>query len=86
VEHVEDIINEWGGRKTQGKDPQLSYFRFSFNRKKTTNGTLVDGWSFYKFDWTPVSINERMTVESSINIGMIGNPLGLATTQEPQVA
>ncbi len=85
MEKIEDAINEWGGMsKTVGKDPALSYFRFAFNRKKTTNASLADGWTYYSFDWAPISINERMTVESSINIDMLGDPLGgLATSEAP---
>ncbi|MCT4654361.1 MAG: phage tail protein [Cohaesibacter sp.] len=83
MEKTEDAINSWGLQKTQGRDPALSGFRFAFNRDKTTVQNLADGWTFYTLEWAPVGINERMTVERSINLKMLGNPLGLATAQAP---
>ncbi|EFO32499.1 phage tail sheath protein [Roseibium sp. TrichSKD4] len=83
LEKVEDGINAWGLGKTTGRDPVLYDFRFKFNRKKTTSQSVADGWLYWTLDYAPVGLMERLTVERSININMIGNALGLATLEDP---
>lgn len=86
LEKVEDRINAYGLSKTVGKDPALYDFRFSFDRKKTTPASIADGWLYWRQDYAPVGLMERLTVERSINIDLIRNALGLATATDPQVA
>ncbi len=86
LEKVEDTINAWGSQKTVGKDPALSGFRFAFNREKTTVQNVAEGWLYWTLEWAPIGLMERLTVESWININMLGDPLGLATSSEPKAA
>lgn len=86
LEKVEDQINAYGLSKTVGRDPALYDFRFSFNRQKTTPESVADGWLYWRKEYAPVGIMERLTVEDSINIDLIRDPLGLATATDPQAA
>ena len=83
VEAVEDRINAYGLSKTVGRDPALSGFRFSFDRQKTTPASVADGWLYWKLEYAPVGVMERLTVERSINIELIRDSLGLATAVDP---
>jgi phage tail sheath protein FI len=86
IELIEDKINAWLGTKMTGSDPTLYDGRFFFDRQKTTPETVADGWLFWKLDYVPVGIMERLTVERWINIDLIRNALGLATSTPPNIA
>lgn len=85
IENIEDKINAWLGTKMSGSDPVLYDGRFSFDRTKTTPETVADGWLFWKLEYAPVGIMERLTVERWINIDLIRNALGLSTSTAPNV-
>ncbi len=84
IEMIEDRINAYLGGKKAGDDPWIYDGRFWFDREKTTPETVADGHLFWKLEWAPVGIMERLTVERWINIDLIRDPLGLATAEEPQ--
>lgn len=86
IEMIEDRINAWLGTKMTGSDPVLYSARFSFDREKTTPASVADGWLFWKLEYAPVGIMERLSVERWINIDLIRNPLGLATAEAPAIA
>lgn len=86
IELIEDDINAYGIAKTIGRDPQISGFEFRFNRQKTTVQSVADGHFYWRREWAPIGVMERLTEEKSININLLGDPLGLATSQAPELA
>lgn len=84
LDFIEDKINAYLGTKMTGSDPVLYGGRFWFDREKTTPETVADGWFFWKLEYMPVSIMERLTVERWINIDLARDPLGLVNAVEPE--
>ena len=80
LELIEDRINAYGIGKTTGKDPALSGFRFAFDRQKTTTATVAEGHYYWTLEWAPVGVMEWLTVNDWINTDMLGDPLGLSTS------
>ena len=80
---IEDRINSYLASKRAGDDPWIYDGRFWFDREKTTPESIADGHLFWKLEWAPVGIMERLTVERWINIELIRDPLGLATAEQP---
>lgn len=80
LELVEDRINAYGIGKTVGKDPALSGFRFAFNRDKMTSNDVADMHYYWTMRWAPVGVMEWLTVEDWIDTDMLGDPLGLSTS------
>ncbi len=83
IEMIEDRINAYLGSKKTGDNPWIYDGRFWFDRQKTTPESIADGHLFWKLEWAPVGIMERLTVERWINIELIRDPLGLATAEQP---
>lgn len=85
IEAVEEAINAFLRGKSatdpaSGQDPALSGASFWFDREKTTTATVADGWYWYQLDWAPIGIMERISVERGIDIDLLGDPLGLASS------
>ena len=78
LEFVEETINAWLRAKTVGTDPVLIDARFAFDRSRTTVQSYADGQVHFTLRVAPVGIMETLTVERSIDLELLRNPLGLA--------
>ncbi|SDR15548.1 phage tail protein [Pseudovibrio sp. Tun.PSC04-5.I4] len=81
IEQVEDAINAWGIGKTKGNDPELSGFRFAFDREKMSPAFAADGWYHYALEFAPVGIMETISVRRSLNINLLADALGLSQSE-----
>ena len=78
LEFVEETINAWLRAKTVGTDPVLVDARFAFDRTRTTVQSYADGRVWFTLRIAPVGIMETLTVERTIDLDLLRNPLGLA--------
>ncbi len=81
IEQIEDAINAWGIGKTGGNDPELSGFRFAFDRELMSAAYAADGWFHYTLEFAPTGIMETITVRRSININLLADALGLSQAE-----
>jgi len=80
LDFIEDRINKWLASLSIGENqenPIITDGRFRFDRALTTSDTIAQGWFYYSFEWMHMTIAERVTVNSKINIEMARNPFGL---------
>lgn len=78
LEMIEARINGWLAAKAVGNDPEISGATFRFDRTATTREAAANGRFFWKLDWAPVGVMERITVDRNIDLKLIANALGLA--------
>ena len=78
IEFIEEGINDFLKSKMVGDDPALSGGQFRFDRTKTTKASVAQGQFFWKLDYAPIGIMERITVDRNIDLDLIRNALGLA--------
>jgi len=78
IEFIEERINDWLKSKMTGNDPVLYGGQFRFDCKQTTRATVAQGQFFWRLDYAPVGVMERITVDRNIDINLISNALGLA--------
>ena len=79
TELLAEAVNAW--LRTKIGRGQRSWFydaRYSFPRDLNTSEQIADGHSYYKLVSAPISVNERLTTISEIDLGLIGNALQLA--------
>ncbi|CAM1655695.1 C-terminal domain [Bartonella choladocola] len=77
LEWVEADVNAFL-RKKEGDGALYSGSRFFFDRVKTTSRDVADGHFYYHLDIQPVSVMERLTVDSYLDLSIVRNALGLA--------
>ncbi len=78
IEFIEEGINDFLKSKMSGTDPALSGGQFRFDRTMTTTASVALGRYWWRLDYAPIGIMERITVDRNIDINLLGNPLGLA--------
>jgi phage tail sheath protein FI len=78
TEFLEEGMNDFLKSKMVGDDPALSGGQFRFDRTKTTKASVAQGQFFWKLDYAPVGVMERITVDRNIDLNLISNALGLA--------
>lgn len=80
IEFLEEGVNERIRALTLGDDPVLYGGNFRFDRTRTTPTSVVDSTFYWKLDYAPVGIMETLTVDRNIDIDLISNALGLASS------
>lgn len=76
IEFIEERVNNWlHGLVGAGI---LSGARFAFDRTRTTSDTVANGQYFYRLEWAPIGVMERITVDANIDLTLLGDALGLA--------
>ncbi len=75
VEAAEEAINAYLRTKTGSA---LYGGTFRFDRQKNTAEQVADGRFFYKLECHPISVMERITVDSYVDTSFISNALALA--------
>jgi phage tail sheath protein FI len=78
IETLEEGVNAFMRSKMTGDDPAISGGQFRFDRKKTSAATVAQGQYFWKLDYAPIGIMERITVDRNIDLNLISDALGLA--------
>lgn len=78
LEMIEERVNANLALKSTGDDPILYGAEFRFDRQLTTKETVAQGQYSWQRRYAPVGAMERITVNSSVDLDLIGNPLGLA--------
>lgn len=78
LEFIEEQINDWLKSLMIGDDPVLSGGQFRFDRTRTTTGSVALGQYFWRLDYAPIGIMERITVDRNIDLNLLGNALQLA--------
>ncbi len=79
VEALEEGINAWLRTKTgDGDDAWFYGAEYRFDREKNTPEQIADGRFFYKFESHPISVMERITIDSYVDTKFIANALALA--------
>lgn len=78
IEFIEERINDWLKSLMVGADPVIADGRFRFDRRQTTSTSIAQGRYFWRLDWAPPGIMERLTVDRNIDLNLLGNALGLA--------
>lgn len=79
IEFLEEGVNDFLKSKMVGDDPALSGGSFRFDRKKTTKASVAQGQFFWRLDYAPIGIMERITVDRNIDLRLISTALGLAS-------
>ena len=78
IEFLEEGMNDFLKSKMIGDDPAISDGQFRFDRTKTTKASVAQGQFFWRLDYAPIGIMERITVDRNIDLDLIRNALGLA--------
>ncbi|WP_299773150.1 hypothetical protein [uncultured Tateyamaria sp.] len=78
IEFLEEQINDWLKSLMIGDDPVLSGGQFRFDRTKTTRTSVAQGQYFWRLDYAPIGVMERITVDRNIDLNLLGNALQLA--------
>lgn len=78
IEFIEEGVNDFLKSKMIGDDPALSGGQFRFDRVKTTKASVAQGQYFWRLDYAPVGVMERITVDRNIDLNLISSALGLA--------
>lgn len=78
IEFLEEGINDFLRSKMIGDDPALLGGQFRFDRQKTTKASVGQGQFYWKLEYAPVGVMERITVDRNIDLNLISNALGLA--------
>jgi uncharacterized protein len=76
VEAVEDAVNAW--LRTKINDGVFYGASFRFDTEKNTAAQVADGRFYYKLSCHPVSVMERITIDSYVDTKFIANALSLA--------
>lgn len=76
VEAVEDAINAWLRAKIN--DGVFYGASFRFDTEKNTAAQVADGRFYYKLSSHPISVMERITIDSYVDTKFIANALSLA--------
>ena len=80
IEYVEDGINQHMKGLMTGDDPVIYDGYFRFDRTRTTKTTVAQGQFYWTLKYAPVGIMERITVDRNIDLNLISNALGLASS------
>lgn len=78
LEMLEERVNADLALKASGTDPIIYGGEFRFDRQLTTKETVAQGKYAWQRRYAPVGSMETLTVHSSVDLDLIGNPLGLA--------
>lgn len=78
IEAIEEAINDMLKGLMVGDDPVIYDGQFRFDRTRTTRSSVAQGRFFWRLDYAPVGIMERITVDRNIDLNLISNALGLA--------
>ncbi len=78
IEFIEEGINDFLKGKMIGDDPVIYGGQFRFDRTQTTRASVAQGQFYWKLDYAPVGVMERITVDRNIDFNLISNALGLA--------
>lgn len=78
LEMIEERVNADLALKAAGDDPIIYGGEFRFDRQLTTKETVAQGKYAWQRRYAPVGAMETLTVTSSVDLDLIGNPLGLA--------
>lgn len=79
LEFTEERLNAYLLSKTTGNDPALYGGYFRFDRTRTTAVSVAQMRFFYRLKLAPVGLQERITVDRSIDLNLISSGLGLAS-------
>ncbi len=80
IEFLEQGMNDFLKSKMIGDDPALYGGQFRFDRTRTTTASVAQAQFYWKLEYAPVGIMERMTVDRNIDLNLISNALGLASS------
>ncbi len=78
IEALEEGMNDFLRSKMTGGDPAISGGQFRFDRSQTTAASVAQGRYFWRLDYAPVGLMERITVDRNIDLTLLNSALGLA--------